>query len=83
MAGGAAVAGPRVRCDLVHDDGTDMDHEHDDRPDIEHDLADLLRLRHDVCHGLIDYDIWLRRLNAADDDVRAAYWRTVLAGHGR
>ena len=100
MAGGAAVAGPRVRCDLVHDDGThdhhdllvehgaDMDHQHhhpSDDDDLDHrfgyDVSDLIHLRDLVRHGHRDHDDWRRRLNTAPVDVRAAYWRTVLAGH--
>ena len=51
--------------------------QHDDRADhdIDHHVRDLLDL-----HSR-DYDLWRYRINAAPDDVRAAYWRRAIAGH--
>ena len=51
--------------------------QHDDRPDhdIDHLVRDLIAL-----HSR-NYDLWRYRINAAPDDVRAAYWRRSLAGH--
>ena len=84
LAGRAAVATPWMRRDhdhhhdlIEHDNGPDMD-QHDDRApdhDIDHLVRDLLDL-----HSR-DYDRWRDRINAAPDDVRAAYWRRAIAGH--
>lgn len=63
---------------LEHDDGTDMDDDdstNDDDLELEHVISDLIAL-HDS-----DYRLWHHRINAAPDDVRAAYWRRALAGH--